>query len=335
MKISVPDSSESKQIAWGVAPANARILANLLQAQVSARLHHAFIFSGPVGVGKMNTALTFAAQLLTAPSLFGAGDPEQTLARLLRKNHPDFLLLEPEDGSIRVEQVRELQKALAYSPLEAPWRVLLISEAQEMNMQAANAILKILEEPPPQTVFFLLVQNSLQLLPTIRSRCQEVRFPPLSSQQIAAEFNLSAEDSLAAEGSIARGQKLILDQPAAALRLEAAQMLLELWKASPRIPSAALSFVERIAAEDATAEIVVDAWNAIVRDAALVAADAETDFYFPTLLPAIRALQDLPKWTSYRLSSKLQLFYRFREQRNANVNLRLAMEALLLGLQLQ
>lgn len=339
MKTSAKNSSEEK--VWVASPPVPGILAALQSAKGSSRLHHAYIFAGPAGVGKQATAVRFAGELLAAPSLFGAADSSASENRILRKNHPDFIWLEPEEGAIRVEQVRELQKALSYAPLEAEWRVVLIESAQLLNLQAANAILKILEEPPANTLFILLCTDSLQLLSTIRSRCQEIRFPPLSTVAISASIAIDSSAALAAEGSLFRAQKLLLETENSSLRQQAAEILLQLWQAEPRISSQALAFVEKHAAEPEQLEIIVDAWNALLRDASIiVGAGADIgalELYFPGYASECRNLaKKLPeKFSAYRLASKLSLIYRFREQRKANVNARLALEALLLGLQLQ
>lgn len=100
------------------------------------------------------------------------------------ENHPDFFLIEPEEGRIKVETVREIKRTLAFPPLKAAHRVVLINDSHAMNAAAANALLKSLEEPPPGT-YFLLVTAAPGWLPrTIVSRCQVLRFSPLTPEQI-------------------------------------------------------------------------------------------------------------------------------------------------------
>lgn len=135
----------------------------------AGRLPHALLFTGPEGIGKKQVALELVKKILDASSL---------------EHHPDLFLIEPEEGRIKVESVREIKRALAFPPFKAPHRVVLINDAHTMNAAAANALLKSLEEPPAGT-YFLLVTHAPGWLPrTIVSRCQSLRFHPLTPEQI-------------------------------------------------------------------------------------------------------------------------------------------------------
>ena len=142
---------------------------------------HALVFTGPRGVGKYSTALLFAAALFCP-----AGEPDGCPAclKVARGVHPDLHLVEAEGSVIRREQVGELERELSRKPAEAPRRVAIIDEAEEMNQEAANAFLKTLEEPPPETYIILVVESKENLLPTVASRCHEVRFSALGKKDI-------------------------------------------------------------------------------------------------------------------------------------------------------
>ena len=140
----------------------------LLQAAVADGPVHAYLFHGPPGVGKRRAALAFAGELL--------GDPD----RVARRAHPDLYLLEPLGEQIRIDPIRELRRDLHMRPFEADRRAYLILGAHLMNEDAADALLKDLEEPPPYATI-LLVADELGPLPeTIRSRCQLVPFSRLT-----------------------------------------------------------------------------------------------------------------------------------------------------------
>jgi len=104
--------------------------------------------------------------------------------KIIRQIHPDCLCLEPGEGSIKIDQIRDLQSRLIYRPFEGKWKVVMLDGAEKMTVQAANCLLKSLEEPLPDTTFILITQDLRVLLPTIVSRCQILRFQPLSSHLI-------------------------------------------------------------------------------------------------------------------------------------------------------
>lgn len=160
--------------------------AAFLAALDSGRLHHAWLLTGPEGVGKASFAYQAARRLLgAAPGGEGglATSPDSIPARLMAaKSHPDFMVLERmgEDGKIRkvipVDEARQLPEFFSKSPAQAPYRVAIIDAADDLNVNAANAILKTLEEPPPRGVLFLVSHAPGRLLPTIRSRCRTLSF---------------------------------------------------------------------------------------------------------------------------------------------------------------
>ena len=156
---SIPEQAETKR---------------LLGAALADGPAHGYLFHGPAGVGKRRTALAFASELL-------GGD-----ARVERRTHPDLYVLEPLGDQIRIDAVRELRRDLHMRPFEADRRVYLVFGAHLMNEDAADALLKDLEEPPPYA-FIVLVADDLGPLPvTIRSRCQHIPFRRLSQRAISA-----------------------------------------------------------------------------------------------------------------------------------------------------
>jgi DNA polymerase-3 subunit delta' len=136
----------------------------LLAAAVKEGPAHAYLFHGPRGVGKRAAARAFAAALL--------GDERRVQAG----THPDLFLLEALGEMIRIDEVRALHRDLHMRPYEAEWRVYVIADAHLLNEDAADALLKDLEEPPPYAVIVLVADELGPLPPTIRSRCQLVPF---------------------------------------------------------------------------------------------------------------------------------------------------------------
>jgi DNA polymerase-3 subunit delta' len=188
----------------------------LLSAALADGPAHAYLLHGPPGVGKRDLALLFAAELL--------GDH----ARVARRSHPDLYVLEPLGDQIRIDDIRELRRDLHMRPFEATRRVYLVFGADTMNEDAADALLKDLEEPPSYAVI-LLIANDIGPLPeTIRSRCQAVPFRRLSERAVREAIRLRAPElpdeevttlSRVAGGRLDRVARLL--DPAAASRREA------------------------------------------------------------------------------------------------------------------
>lgn len=203
-----------------------RAIEALRRALQNRRLHHAYLFAGPEGVGKGLAAQGLAEALLcTEPRPDGdACGACSACRRTQQRQHPDLHIVErrPKDGGgdlerqIRIDQVRELQRALSYKSYEGARRVVLILEPEKMNPATANALLKTLEEPGPDTHFALVSAEPHRLLPTVISRCQRVRFRPLDRGLVARRLSELADVSpdearlLAglAEGSIGKGLRL-------------------------------------------------------------------------------------------------------------------------------
>jgi DNA polymerase-3 subunit delta' len=161
------------------------------------RLHHAWLLTGPEGVGKATFAYRAARRLLGAKPSPQRGplgaDPDDPVSRqVTARSHPDLLVLErwTDEGkprrNIPVDEARQLPEFFAKSPASAPYRVAIIDAADDLNANAANAVLKTLEEPPPRGVLFLISHAPGKLLPTIRSRCRRLAFPAWPIDQAAA-----------------------------------------------------------------------------------------------------------------------------------------------------
>lgn len=195
-----------------------RLLDLTARAAVRGSLPPSLIFAGPDGVGK-RLAATALAQLFNCLSPVAPG-PDQApdacghcsvCRRIARGVHADVMMIEPgETGSIKVDQARAAIERSAYRPFEGRRRVVIVDDADAMEASAQNALLKTLEEPPAASTFVLVTARPDLLLPTVRSRCQRVRFTPLGPADIAmvltrdhgfAEADAHAAAALA-EGSI-------------------------------------------------------------------------------------------------------------------------------------
>ncbi len=183
-----------------------------LDAYNSDRLHHAWLITGPRGIGKATLAHKMARFLLhnppeegAGPSLFGDSlekahldkldtDPNSTINMVIDSgSHGDLVIIKRQPNEktgklkaeIVVDDVRKLQNFFAKTSLEGGWRIAIIDSADEMNRNAANALLKVLEEPPKNVLLFLLAHSPGKLLPTITSRCRQLRLNPLETETVS------------------------------------------------------------------------------------------------------------------------------------------------------
>ena len=146
------------------------------------RVSHSYLFLGMEGIGKKWVALQFAKALNCLEGDIEKGDAcDQCLSckKIDHHLHPDVLVIEPEGQTLKVDQVRQMQRDLAYRPYEGHRRVCVLAAADRMAPNMSNILLKTLEEPPLHTVIILLANNPRLLLPTILSRCRPIRFHPL------------------------------------------------------------------------------------------------------------------------------------------------------------
>jgi DNA polymerase III subunit delta' len=160
-----------------------RFLRQLVRKEI---IPHAFLFSGMAGTGKLAAALEFGKVLnCLEPTDFDCCGVCGSCRKIDQECHPDLVRVQADGASIKLDQIRELKERFRFRPFEGRWRIVIIQDAQKLGEEAANAILKILEEPPGGNVFILLAPESQMLLPTIVSRCCHVRFQPLGDEVVA------------------------------------------------------------------------------------------------------------------------------------------------------
>lgn len=185
----------------------------LLRSAVrGGRVSHAYLFVGPPGVGRFDTAIAFAQRLNCERVADDDACGQCRACTLIAKGqHPDVRVVDVERGLllhddaeerkkkiISIEQVRALRREVVYPPLEGGWKVYIFVDADQMQIEAGNSLLKILEEPPPRVVIILLAESTVPMLPTVVSRCQLVRFSLVPASEI--------EDALIARHNIPKGK---------------------------------------------------------------------------------------------------------------------------------
>jgi DNA polymerase-3 subunit delta' len=312
-----------------------KALTLLSRAVAGGRLAHAYLFAGPDGVGKRTAAHALAAVLLCRnPDGMEPCGVCPGCQKMRSANHPDLLLIQPEGAAIKIDQIRELKKALTFAPFESRQRVVLIEDVQSMRREAANSLLKVLEEPPPENLLILIGSTGGPILDTIVSRCQVIPFTPLPQELTAAVIRRHRPDldeegcrTLAALADGCPGQALASEAEGS---LALYQRILEAWLSSVRSTAERVEQVLLLAAELAEAkegmEPVLMLLRIFLKNAMAARTDAGASLFAPEVLRARE------RWNLPRLSAKMAAIDLAEQALARNCNRGLTSEVLLLDL---
>jgi DNA polymerase-3 subunit delta' len=233
-----------------------------LGAATAGGLTHAWLFTGPPGSGRSVAARAFAAALLCDQQ--GCGKCP-SCRQVAAGTHPDLLLIKPDGLSYGVKQTRDLVLKAAASPVYGGWRIVLFEDADRATEQAANALLKAIEEPPPRTVWMLCAPSAADLPTTIRSRCRLVTLRTPPTDAIAAILEREGVDQAealdaarASLGHIGRARRLATDQETARRRADVLAIPLRLTSVGEAFAAAA-DLVKAAEAEATATTVELDA----------------------------------------------------------------------------
>jgi len=215
-----------------------------LQAAVTGGMTHAWLFTGPPGSGRSVAARAFAAALLCENGGCGVCP---SCRQVRAGTHADLLLVRPEGLSYGVKQTRDLVLRAAGAPAGGRWLVVLFEDADRCTEQAANALLKAIEEPAPRTVWLLCAPSAEDLVTTIRSRCRVVtlRVPPSEAvarvlvERDGIDHDRALAAARAAQGHVGRARRLVTDPSAAARRAAVLQVPVQATSLGPALAVAA------------------------------------------------------------------------------------------------
>jgi len=252
-------------------------VAHLSRALVHGRMRHAYLITGPDQVGKTTLARAFAAALNCTGEQPPCGRC-RACTLIARDAHPDVTVIAAEAGgsTLKIDQVRALQQALALRPFEARYRVAILRNFHQANPAAANALLKTLEEPAPGVVLLLTATSADLLLPTIVSRCQPLHLRPLPLQTVyqalIQRWGAAPEQAQTlarlSGGRIGWAIRALGDPALLTLRQEALTTLTALLESSRR---ERFALIERLPQDKATLTEVLGIWQSFWRDVVLAA----------------------------------------------------------------
>ena len=304
-----------------------QILKQLYHTIASDRVAGAYLFVGVANVGKETVALNFAKSINCCTSDEGACGTCLSCRKADDGNHPDLQIIRPSGAWIKIDQIRELQKRIIYRPLEGTRKVYILTEAERMNLEAANCLLKTLEEPPADSVLILLTTNLDALLPTIRSRCQIIPFHPLVVSELAGHlmerFDIDESQALrvATTTGGAVGKALTLLQDGASFDEEIPEIMI----ANNRLDAF------RIAEKWTQQPEALDHLVTWYRDLVLLHQGAPTDLL--THVHHVEQLKQLTaRYSRLQLQSAIKAIFETKVMLQRNVNATLALEVLALKL---
>ncbi|MCF8068649.1 MAG: DNA polymerase III subunit delta' [Desulfobacterales bacterium] len=324
-----------------------RILSTLIQ---NSAVPHALLFSGIEGIGKRTCAMLFAMACNCGDlhskkntgetrsgqvpnNIFSPCGNCKSCKRILSENHPDIIQVNPSGPIIRIAQIRELLETISMRPYEAQMRVVIISEAHTMNPESANALLKSLEEPPDRTIFILTTGQPTNLLPTILSRCQHIRFNPLSNQgvehllinNIKIEPPIAKTVAILAKGSYIKAVTMTTDK-----WLRKRNWLLnEIDTLAEKPKNQILALAESLASNKEALPDILLLLTTWFRDQLVYQSDPEK-ILNKDLTNRIQYVSQ--RTTDKHLHSRIKAVQEMQNKLKYNVNLRLAMESLMMNL---
>lgn len=345
---SIDQSTGGAGAAWHLEGLDAAVTA-LRRAIDGGHLSHAYLFHGPPGVGKATLAKRLAQALVAPLAEDGTIDLDAPLVRKIEAGElPDVERLavggmcddETEERSaaatvIRICQIRRLHRLAALAPFQSPRRVFIVDTIDDIQTEAAHALLKVLEEPPPHVLLILLANDVDALLPTIRSRCQELALRPMPVADLASALERraglepaeAAETAREARGRYGLALRLVEDPTLRVLQEAVAEDAARLAGAdrNERFDYAS-TLSQRWRRERASVIATLDLWAEWWRDALIRAAGLGDD------AQSVQDGSETPRWSAADAVRALSAVRTAREHLLANVNPQLTLEVMMLDL---
>jgi DNA polymerase-3 subunit delta' len=305
-------------------------IAVLRRSLAAGKIAHAYLFEGIEGCGKKKTALAFIEAVFCGKEEGCGSCP--SCRKMAARQHPDLHLVEPDGAFIKIDQIRELQRDLAYRPFEAPKKACIIDAADRLNPAAGNALLKTLEEPPGNALIILITANVGGVLPTILSRCQQLHFPALPEATIEEFLRNGGTDGETARiaASLAGGSlKNALEKGDDASLAERKAFLERLPTLSLREIAPLFAAAEELAADKEKAREMLELMTTFMRDVLLLQGGSR-EVVNSDILPLLN--REAAHASPARTMDKIMYISEAQKAMLRNVNPRLALEVLFMRL---
>jgi DNA polymerase-3 subunit delta' len=310
----------------------------LLQRAIrNEKVVNSYLFLGNEGIGKKAVALQFAKALNCLEGEAERGDACDHCASCKKIDsalHPDVSVIEPEGQYIKVDQVRQMQRQLAYKPYEGKRRVCILTAADRMAPHIPNTLLKTLEEPPLHTVIILLANNSKFILPTILSRCQSIRFNPLPINMVSKwlmedkSFNEAEAHLLASLSEGSPGKALEIQEE---IRQIPREELLKDWVGLKSLSFEKIgSWVDSLPSQRENLLLMLEVAKTLLRDLVMVKILKNGQkLIHSDLLKEMEPMAT--NWSLSSLLKRMEILHQTTLAIRANANTNLALEAMMLS----
>lgn len=312
-------------------------IAVLQRAIRHQRIPQAYLFSGPEGVGKKLTAVTLAKTLNCKELDDDSCDRCVSCHKIDEGNHPDVRIIEPEGQFIKIDQVRALQRDVGYKPYEGKRKVYILDHAEALRPEAANALLKTLEEPSADSLLILVTANVYALLPTVISRCQLLRFITLGVQPLTSlliqqkEIPPEQAHLIASLSEGCPGRAFAMDTSEMFAKRDEIEILLKTLSSGLRDVRILFSQVEGFLEKRADIQEFLDIMLVWYRDMFIIHEQGDT--HLLANADAVTRLDQTARALSARQIQRLfDIVYQTKLDLLHNANLQLALEVMLISL---
>ena len=301
------------------------------------KVSHSYLFLGNEGIGKKWVALQFAKAINCLEGEIEKGDAcDRCLSckKIDHHLHPDVLIIEPEGQTLKVDQVRQMQRDLAYRPYEGHRRVCVLTAADRMAPNMSNTLLKTLEEPPLHTVIILLANNPKMVLPTILSRCQPIRFHPLPIPLVSnwlmerGGFNEKEAHLLASLSEGSPGKALEIREEIDQIPRD--ELLTDFVGLKSLPFEKKENWAESLSSHRENLILILEVAKTLLRDLVIMKTLKDSSkLIHPDLLQVIEVLAS--KWNLSSLLNRMEVLHQTILTIRSNANMTLALEAMMLS----
>lgn len=303
-----------------------KLAVSILSSQLNSdQLSHAYVFLGDEGTGKEFLAREFAKYILCENIHKEKGE---SCARVEKGTHPDFIIVRGEEG-IKIEEVREVIEKVNLHPILSKKKVLLFTKAENLGLEAANALLKTLEEPPADSVLILTAISEKSLLPTILSRAQKIRLGKIGSKEmqtiLSKDFSQKEIEKILplAEGSIGEAKRLLTDQKYFDSKLELLSQIEQVLVSSSVVER--FKILEDIDKKKQIKDFL-DVFGRIVFQSLYIGINGQESDYFNEICGKV-----IKKYQKEQISEIGEKILKIYQNLEYNVNSRLAIEEIILA----